>query len=47
MPPTWRKADLQYPNIYVAALLITGFVVVRQVKRILALGQYYEKRQGD
>jgi serine/threonine-protein kinase len=46
-PPTWTKADLQYPNIYVAALLITGFVVVRQVKRILALGQYYEKRQGD
>jgi serine/threonine-protein kinase len=46
-PPTWAKGDLQYPNIYIAALLITGFVVVRQVKRILAVGQYYEKRQGE
>ena len=46
--PTWvKQADLQYPNIYVAGLVITGFVVARQVKRTLALGQYYENRQGE
>ena len=46
--PTWAKQDdLQYPNIYVAGLMLTGFVVARQVKRTLALGQYYENRQGD
>ena len=46
--PTWVKQDdLQYPNIYVAALILTGFVVARQVKRTLALGQYYENRQGE
>ena len=31
--PTWVDRDLQYPNIYVAGLLITGFVVARQLKR--------------
>ena len=37
--PTWAKRDdLQYPNIFIACLLLTGFVVARQVKRILALG---------
>jgi serine/threonine-protein kinase len=40
-PTTWP-----YPNIFVACLALTGFVVARQVKRILALGQYYEHRQG-
>ena len=46
--PTWAKQDdLQYPNIYIAGLVLTGFVVARQVKRTLALGQYYEHRQGD
>jgi serine/threonine-protein kinase len=40
-PATWP-----YPNIFVACLALTGFVVARQVKRILALGQYYEHRQG-
>ena len=46
--PTWAKQDdLQYPNIYVAGLVLTGFVVARQVKRTLALGQYCEHRQGD
>jgi serine/threonine-protein kinase len=34
----------QYPNIYLAALVVTGFVVARQVKRILALSTYYENR---
>jgi eukaryotic-like serine/threonine-protein kinase len=34
-----------YPNIFVASLALTGFVVARQVKRILALSQYYEHRQ--
>jgi serine/threonine-protein kinase len=38
------RADLQYPNIFLAALLLTGYVVVRQVKRILALSRYYEHR---
>lgn len=44
--PTWSGHDLQYPNIYVAGLLLTGFVVARQLKRTLALGRYYENRQG-
>jgi serine/threonine-protein kinase len=44
--PTWAKSSLTYANVYVAALILTGFVVARQVKRILALGQYYENRQG-
>jgi serine/threonine-protein kinase len=44
---TWRpRADLQYPNIYLAGLLITGYVAARQVRRILALSQYYENRPG-
>jgi serine/threonine-protein kinase len=45
--PSWKSKDLQYPNIYVACLVLTGFVVARQVKRTLALGQYYENRQGE
>lgn len=43
--PTWTGEKLQYPNIYVAGLLITGFVVARQLKRTLALGRYYENRK--
>ncbi|WP_422925095.1 serine/threonine-protein kinase [Singulisphaera sp. PoT] len=35
---------VQYPNIFMAALLVTGFVVARQVKRIWALSSYYEHR---
>lgn len=35
-----------YPNIDIAAMLVTGFVVARQVKRIWALGVYYENRPG-
>lgn len=38
----WRPA--QYPNIFMAALAVTGFVVARQVKRIWALSHYYEQR---
>ena len=46
--PTWAKReDLQYPNIFIACLILTGFVVARQVKRILALGRYYANRQGE
>jgi eukaryotic-like serine/threonine-protein kinase len=37
----------QYPNIFLAALLVTGFIVARQVKRIWALSTYYENRPGD
>jgi serine/threonine-protein kinase len=46
---TRTTADSQYPNIYVACLLLTGFVVARQLKRTIALTQYYENRQrgGD
>jgi serine/threonine-protein kinase len=34
----------QYPNICLAALAVTGFVVARQVRRIRALSTYYENR---
>jgi serine/threonine-protein kinase len=44
--PGWIGHDLQYPNIYIAGLLLTGFVVARQLKRTLALGRYYENRRG-
>jgi len=46
--PTWvERDDWQYPNIYAACLILTGFVVARQLKRILALGQYYENRRSS
>jgi eukaryotic-like serine/threonine-protein kinase len=38
--------DLRHPNIFLAALFLTGYVVARQVRRILLLSQYYENRQG-
>jgi serine/threonine-protein kinase len=42
---TWRPSpDLQHPNIFLAGLFLTGYVVARQVKRILLLSQYYEHR---
>ena len=42
----WNPSpDLQHPNIFLAGLLLTGYVVARQVKRILLLSQYYEHRQ--
>ena len=42
---TWRECpDLVHPNIFLAGLLLTGYVVLRQVKRILALSRYYEHR---
>ncbi|MFO0907291.1 MAG: serine/threonine-protein kinase [Isosphaeraceae bacterium] len=34
----------QHPNIFLAALFVTGFVVARQVRRIWALSAYYENR---
>jgi serine/threonine-protein kinase len=33
-----------HPNIVIAAIALTGFVVARQVKRLLALSSYYEHR---
>ncbi|GAC1475357.1 MAG: serine/threonine-protein kinase [Isosphaeraceae bacterium] len=36
-----------YPNIVMASLFVTGFVIARQVKRIWALSTYYEHRPGD
>ncbi len=44
-PELVTREEWQYPNIFVASLALTGFVVARQVKRILALSQYYEHRQ--
>ena len=43
--PVWQPS--QYPNIFMAALGVTGFIVVRQVKRIWALSAYYESRPGE
>ena len=41
----WRPSpDLLHPNIFAAGLALTGYVVARQVNRILALGRYYEHR---
>jgi serine/threonine-protein kinase len=40
--PGWEPR--QYPNIFLAALFVTGYVVARQVKRIWALSTYYENR---
>jgi serine/threonine-protein kinase len=41
----WKpRASLQYPNIFLAALFLTGYIIVRQIKRILALSRYYEHR---
>ncbi len=42
---SWRESpELVHPNIYLAGLMLTGYVVLRQVKRILALSRYYEHR---
>jgi serine/threonine-protein kinase len=41
-PPEWRSG--QFPNIFMASLAVTGFVVARQVKRIWALSVYYNRR---
>jgi serine/threonine-protein kinase len=35
----------QWPNIFMASLLVTGFVVAQQVKRLWALSFYYEHRE--
>jgi eukaryotic-like serine/threonine-protein kinase len=34
----------QYPNAFLAALVVTGFVVARQVRRMGSLSRYYEQR---
>ena len=36
--------DLRHSDIFLAGLLLTGYVVARQVKRILLLSRYYEHR---
>jgi eukaryotic-like serine/threonine-protein kinase len=44
---SWKPSpDLVYHKIFVAALFLTGYVVARQVRRILLLSQYYEHRQA-
>jgi len=40
--PDWED---QWPNIFMASLLVTGFVVAQQVKRLWALSFYYEHRE--
>ncbi len=41
----WHEPEqLRYANIFMAGLLLTGYIVARQVRRILALGRYYENR---
>lgn len=41
----WREPEqLRYANIFMAGLFLTGYIVARQVRRILALGRYYENR---
>jgi serine/threonine-protein kinase len=41
----WRPSpDLEHSNIFLAGVLLIGYVVARQVKRILLLSQYYERR---
>ena len=44
----WARGALSqhdhHPNIVMAAIALTGFVVARQVKRLLALSSYYEQR---
>ncbi len=43
----WNPSpDLVHANIFVAGLLLIGYVVARQVKRILLLSQYYEQRRN-
>ncbi|WP_406697226.1 serine/threonine-protein kinase [Singulisphaera sp. Ch08] len=42
--PNLAASRAQYPNIFMAALAVTGFVVARQVKRMWALSHYYEHR---
>jgi serine/threonine protein kinase len=34
----------KYPNAFVAALAVTGFVIARQVRRMGSLSRYYEQR---
>jgi serine/threonine-protein kinase len=41
----WRPSpDLEHSDVFLAGLLLIGYVVARQVKRILLLSQYYEHR---
>jgi serine/threonine-protein kinase len=46
-PDEAERAVWQFHNILIACLALTGFVVARQVKRILALSKYYEVRRND
>jgi serine/threonine-protein kinase len=39
---TW--VHYQYPNAFLTALAVTGFVVARQVRRMGSLSRYYEQR---
>jgi eukaryotic-like serine/threonine-protein kinase len=42
---SWSPSpDLQHSNVFLAGLLLTGYVVARQVRRILLLSRYYEHR---
>ncbi len=41
-PGPWEHN--QYPNAFLVALAVTGFVVARQVRRLGSLSRYYEQR---
>ena len=46
----WTRGTLakhDHPNIVMAAIAVMGFVVARQVKRLLVLSSYYEHRLPD
>ena len=46
----WMKGTLgrhDHPNIVMASIAVTGFVIARQVKRLLLLSSYYEHRLPD
>jgi serine/threonine-protein kinase len=46
----WRGALWQHyhhPNIVMAAIAVAGFVIARQVKRLMVLSSYYENRLLD
>ena len=42
--PASTAGQSAYPNIFMAALAVTGLIVAHQVRRILALSFYYEHR---
>ena len=44
LPSRRRRRQQRHPNVFLAALGLTGFVVAYQVRRIWALSSYCEHR---